>query len=32
LLAQLSDGRVLTDFPIATEPKLVVRHSTMKHN
>jgi LacI family transcriptional regulator len=32
LLAQLTGGSVPSDMPIATEPELVVRHSTMKHS
>jgi LacI family transcriptional regulator len=32
LLAQLTNGGVSADLPIATEPELVVRHSTMKHS
>jgi LacI family transcriptional regulator len=31
LLAQLNNGGAATELPSATEPELVVRHSTMKH-
>ncbi len=32
LIAQLSKGGIASDIPIATEPKVVVRHSTMKYS
>jgi len=32
LLAQLTNGGISADLPIATEPELIVRNSTMKHS
>ncbi len=31
LLSQLTNGSISPDLPLATEPELVVRHSTMNH-